>query len=273
MASSRNRMAARNTTGLGVVMLLTAAFVLPGVATAQTPPPPPPPVAPPKPPAAQPAQPRPPAAAQSAQPRPPAAAQPAQRPPAQGAKPAAAAAAPEAEPQLAPDQPNPWVKICSKDQEKRDVCLVAQELRTDQGQLVGSVALREIAGDPKKMLLIAVPPLALIQPGLRVGVDKAKREEASFTICFPNACYAEMQVSDAFIASMKKSQVLVVTTLNLQEKPQNYPFGLAGFKIAHEGPGIDPTANAQNQQQLEQQLQKRADELRQKLSAEQPKSQ
>ena len=34
----------------------------------------------------------------------------------------------------------------------------------------------------------------------------------------------------------------VVRTLNMQEKQQPYPFGLAGFKDAYEGPGLDPNA-------------------------------
>lgn len=245
MAYRLTRTAVRTIAGLGAATLVALAVP----AAAQT----------------SPAQPQAPAAA----PKPAApAATPAKPAAPKPAAPAAAAPAEGGPAKLAEGQPNPWVKLCSKDNEKRDVCLVAQELRTDDGQVVGSVAIREIGGDAKKMLLVAVPPNFLIQPGLRIGVDKGKREEAKYTICFPNACYAEMPISDPFIAGMKKGQVLVVTTLNLQEKPQNFPFGLAGFKESHEGPGIDPTADAQKQQELEQELQKRAEELRQKLTTE-----
>jgi invasion protein IalB len=195
-------------------------------------------------------------------------------PPAAAPKPAVPAAPQAAAPPADPNEPNRWVKLCSKNQEQKLDCLVAQEVRTDQGQPVFSVALRETEGESKRVLLIAVPPLNLIQPGLRIGVDKGKREEAKYTICFPNLCYAEMPVSDQFLASMKTGQALVVTTLNLQEKAQNFPLSLAGFKTTHEGEGIDPTAvqqTQQNQQQLQQELQKRAEEARQKLTAEQPK--
>ncbi|MEJ1159056.1 invasion associated locus B family protein [Prosthecomicrobium sp. N25] len=250
MADRSKREAGRMIARFGAVACMAlGAAALPTLAVAQTPP------------AAAPTAP--------AAPKP---AAPAAKPAAPAAKPAEAAKAPEVDgAKLQPGQPNPWVKLCSKDPEGRDICLIAQELRTEDGQVVGSVALREISGDPKKMLLIAVPPNYLVQPGLRIGVDKGKREEAKYTICFPNACYAEMPVSDPFIAGMKKGQVLVVTTLNLQEKPQNFPFGLAGFKESHEGPGIDPTKDPQSQAQLEQELQKRAEELRQKLSADKPK--
>ncbi|MBT9288065.1 invasion associated locus B family protein [Prosthecodimorpha staleyi] len=237
--------------GFGAALLFAAMAALPTVALAQSAAPAPKPAAP--------------AAAKPAAPKP------------GEAKPAPAAEGEAAGPaQLQPGQPNPWVKLCSKDGQNRDVCLIAQELRTDEGQVVGSVAVREIAGDPKKILLIAVPPLNLIQPGLRVGIDKGKLEEGKYTICFPNACYAEMAVTDAFIATMKKSTVLVVRTLNMQEKQQPYPFGLAGFKDAYEGPGLDPnapppgTGASANQQQLQQELEKRADEARAKLT-NQPK--
>lgn len=181
------------------------------------------------------------------------------------AKPAAAAKdAPAAAKEEAED-PLPWIKICSKDAEKKNVCLVAKELRSPEGQLVASAALRDIEGDPKKVLLIAVPPVVLIQPGMRVQIDKGKQMEAKYTICFPNACYAEMEIADKAIDEMKKGKVLVVTSLNIQQKPMAFPFLLSTFKTASEGEGIDPSAGQKNQEQLQQELQKRAEEAAKKL--------
>ncbi|MCE1236614.1 MAG: invasion associated locus B family protein [Hyphomicrobiales bacterium] len=180
------------------------------------------------------------------------------------AKPAPAKEAP-AKPEAAADDPLPWVKICSKDAEKKNVCLVAKELRSTEGQLVASVALRDIEGDAKKVLLLAVPPVVLIQPGMRVQIDKGKQMEAKYTICFPNACYAEMEIADKSIEEMKKGKALIVTSLNIQQKPMSFPFVLSTFKKAIEGEGIDPSAGQQNQEQLQQELQKRAEEAAKKL--------
>lgn len=169
---------------------------------------------------------------------------------------------------------NPWVKVCNTDPtSKRDVCLTTQELRADNGQMLASIALREISGEARKVLLLAVPPAMLIQPGLRVQVDKGKQAEAKYSICFANACYAEMVANDAFITSMKKGQQLLVTTLNQQGKPVNFPLGLAGFSSAQEGPAVDTQALARQQQQLQEELAKRAEEARQKLIQEQQKAQ
>ncbi len=185
--------------------------------------------------------------------------------PAPAAKPAKEAPAEPAKDAAAPEDPLPWIKICSKDADKKNVCLVAKELRSQEGQLVASVALRDVEGDSKKVLLIAVPPVVLIQPGMRVQVDKGKQLEAKYTICFPNACYAEMEIADQTIAEMKKGKALVVTSLNIQQKPMSFPFLLSTFKKASEGEGIDPNAGQQNQEQLQQELQKRAEEAAKKL--------
>lgn len=205
------------------------------------------------------------AGAQTAAPAPAAPAAPKPAAPA-AAKPAAAAPAAKA----AEEDPTPWLKLCSKDADKKNVCLVAKELRSQEGQLVASVALRDIEGDPKKVLLIAVPPVVLIQPGMRVQVDKGKQEEAKYTICFPNACYAEMNVSDQMAADLKKGQALIVTSLSIQQKPMSFPFRLSTFKAAAEGPGVDPTAGQQSQELLQQQLQKKAEEAAKKLEGGAP---
>jgi invasion protein IalB len=191
------------------------------------------------------------------------------------AKPATPAPATDANaaPQQDPNQPILWVKLCSKDAKDpaaKNVCLTAYELRDEKGQVVASVALREIEGDTKKTLLVAVPPLMLIQPGLRVSVDKGKQEEGKYTICFPNACYAEVPISDALIQQMKKGTGLYVVTLNTQGKPITFPIRLFGFKERNEGPGIDPTQAAKqndDQNKLQQELQKRADEAAKNLGA------
>lgn len=196
-------------------------------------------------------------------------------PAAPAAKPAAAApkpdaAKPDAAAKAAEPDPAPWVKLCSRDQDKKNVCLVAKEVRSPEGQLIASVALRDIEGDPKKVLLIAVPPVVLIQPGMRVAIDKGKQDEAKYTICFPNACYGELTISDQMGADLKKGQVLIVTALNIQQKPLQFGFPLSTFKTAAEGPGIDPSADQQSQDQLQQQLQKKAEEAAKKLSGDAP---
>lgn len=229
-----------------------ALWIAPGAALAQTAPAPKPAA-----PAAQAPKPAAPAAAPAAQAPKPAAAAP------------AAAAAPGAGQALAEGQVNPWVKICSKDAAGKDVCLVAQELRTREGQVVASVALREIGGDPKKILLVAIPPMMRIQDGIGVVVDKGKAETGKYTICFPNACYAEVPISDALFKGLQTGADLRVIAIPVQQtqnqKQATFPMKLAGFKLAYDGAGFNPQAEAAKQTQLQDEMNKRAEEMRKKL--------
>ena len=53
-----------------------------------------------------------------------------------------------------PSADTPWVKLCNTDpQSNKEICIVTQELRTDTGQFLASVAVREIAGEARKTLL------------------------------------------------------------------------------------------------------------------------
>ena len=213
------------------------------------------------PPAAQPPAALPAAKKETPKPKAPAA----EKKPAAAQKPAAAKPGPAAAPMAVPEDAYPWVKICQKDGEGKTVCLIAKELRGANGELIASVAMRDTEGEPKKTLLIAVPPGILVQPGMRVVIDKGKPEEVKYRICFPNACYADLDLSDQMAGDLKKGNLLIVTALNLQQKPTGYPFRLDTFKAALESKGVDPTANQQSQDQLQQQLQKRAEEAAKKL--------
>lgn len=140
----------------------------------------------------------------------------------------------------APPQPD-WVKLCKTDPNaKKEVCMTSRDLRTETGQTVASVAIRAITGESKKFVLAAVPPGLLLQPGIRVAVDQSSPVNGKFSICFPNACYAELEVNDAFFKALQKGQNLVIQAMNQEAKTLNFPVSLGGFSKAYEGAAIDP---------------------------------
>jgi len=164
------------------------------------------------------------------------------------------------------EQESPWVKVCNVDPKvNKEICLITQELRTNTGQFLSSVAVREIEGEARKTLLIAVPTGMLIQPGLRIQVDAGKQSQAKYGICFPNACYSELVVDDGFITSMKKGGKLILTTLNQQAKAIPMELTLIGFTKVYDGEPMDVAEMQKRQEQLQDELQRRADEARQKL--------
>jgi invasion protein IalB len=215
-------------------------------------------------PAPAPAQPRP---AQPAQTQPRPAQPPAQAQP-RAAQPAAPAApTPADEGQSVTVVPTPWTKICNRDPEsKKEICLVTQELRAETGQFLASVAVREIENDPKKAFIIAVPPGMLIQPGLRVLVDQQQPPvNARFAICFPNACYADVEINADFVNRMKRGQALTLQTINQGGRTVNFTMALRDFGKSYDGAPIDPRVVEEQQRKLQAELEERARKARESL--------
>ncbi|MCX5480070.1 invasion associated locus B family protein [Kaistia geumhonensis] len=192
---------------------------------------------------------------------------PAPKPPA--AKPAAAPAA-SGDAAAAPG--SPWIKECGQDpQSKKKLCITSQELRADTNQFIASIQLRKLEGDPKMALTAIVLTGQLIQPGLLIQVDQNKAVPLKYVICDPTVCYAQAEVDDAFATSMKKGNKVAAITMNPQGKPMVFPFGLNGFTKVYEGEGLDRAAGKARRDALQEQLQKNAEENRQKLIEQQNK--
>jgi len=180
------------------------------------------------------------------------------------------AEAPAAAPPGGPE--SPWAKLCNTDPATgKELCLTIQEIRADTGQFIASATIRTIAGDAKKSLITAVPPGMLLQPGLRIQIDDQPQVEVKYGICFPNACYGELEVDDAFVTKLKAGGRLTLTTLNQQAKPVNFPMSLAGFTKAFDGQGMDQAAQQVRESELADALARRAENARQKLIEQQQK--
>jgi invasion protein IalB len=163
--------------------------------------------------------------------------------------------------------PSPWTKICNKDPQagNKEICLTAQDIRAETGQFLASVAVREVEGDPKKQFIIAVPPGMQLQPGMRVVIDQNQPMPARYTICFPNACYGDMDVDKGFVDGMKKGQALTVQTINQVGRTVNFTLVLKDFAKSYDGPPVDPKVLEAQRQKLQDELQKKAEEARAKL--------
>ena len=178
---------------------------------------------------------------------------------------AAAVAVPSA-PATAQEDDNPWVKICNTDPNaQKEICLISQELRSDSGQFLASVAIRETPGEQRRSLLTVVPVGMLIQPGVQLQVDGSEPETAQYTICMSNACWAELPIDDGFVNRMKRGGKLQITAINQQAKQVRFDMTLIGFTAAYESEGMSPQAMQARQQDLQKQLEQRAQEARDRL--------
>jgi invasion protein IalB len=165
--------------------------------------------------------------------------------------------------------PSPWTKICNRDPAvNKEVCLVAQDIRAETGQFLASVAIREIEAEPKKQFIIAVPPGMQLQPGMRVVIDKHEPMGARYSICFPNACYGDMDIDAKFVDIMKKGQALTVQAINQVGRTVNFTLVLKDFAKAYDGPAVDPKEIEAQQQKLREGMQRQADEVLKKLEGQ-----
>lgn len=205
-----------------------------------------------------------------AQPRPAAPAQPA--PAGQAAQPAAPAGPTVVT--LKGDASQEWTKVCGDDQvAKKTICYTTRDfLSSDNNQPIMAVAVYDVQNDPKKFVRFLLPLSFLLQPGIRFNVDTAQPVSGRFQVCFPNGCFAEAEVNEAFLGSLKKGTNIKVSVQNQVGQEIAFMVPLAGFGKAFDGAPIDPKVLEAQRKQLEEALQKQAEEMRkQQGGAEAPK--
>lgn len=170
-----------------------------------------------------------------------------------------------------PSQPD-WVKVCGKDEgANKEVCYTTRDFVTEQGNPVLAVAVYDVQGETTKIVRFLMPLGLLLRPGLRFGADKNEPAAAQYAICFPNGCFAEAPVPEAFVTQLKRGNILNVSAQNQMAQEVTFTVPLAGFTKGFDGKPIDPEVLAQQQREqaeqqrrMEEALQKRAEEARQR---------
>lgn len=192
----------------------------------------------------------------------------------QPAKPQATPSAPEAAPATAATivqvKPEPsqasWLKVCGDDQNtKKKVCYTTRDFVSEQNQPVLAVAVYDIQGDPQKVVRFLMPLGFILAPGVRFTVDKGTGYGGKFGICFPVGCYAEVAVKDDAVQAIKKGTSLFVSVQNQFAREVAFQVPVEGFAKAYDGPPVDPAVLAAQQQKLQEQMKKQAEEMRKKM--------
>jgi hypothetical protein len=101
-------------------------------------------------------------------------------------------------------------------------------------------------------------------------IDQGPPAQQPYKICFPVGCMSDYPVTDDMIAKMKKGQTITLQAINMQGTPISLPLPLADFAKAYDGPPTDPKVVEEQQRKLQEELQKKAEEARKKLEAQQP---
>ncbi len=171
---------------------------------------------------------------------------------------------------------SPWAKFCGKGQDPnaKEVCFTGKDGRTEAGQPVVAAALIEPTGEPKKLFRITLPSPLQLQFGTRLIIDGDQPISGAFFTCFANGCMADYEATPEFVARLKKGQMLQIQAINLAANAITFPLPLTdasgnSFQKANDGPPTDPKVFEEQQRKLQEDLQKRADELRRKLESQQ----
>ena len=175
-----------------------------------------------------------------------------------------ASTVPAAAQQRAPAAPE-WVKLCSKVGEN-DICNVQFTIQTPTGQLVTGVNLLQSKGAVNRSIFqVAVPSGRYIPEGVKVQIDGGRENTLPYSLCLPDRCLAEIQLSDALVKALKGGGQMTLTSTNFQAKKNPINVTLSGFTAAYDGPPLDRAAAQQRSQRLADELKKKAEEARNKL--------
>jgi invasion protein IalB len=166
---------------------------------------------------------------------------------------------------------SPWLKVCGKGPEtnNKQVCVLTKDGRLENGMPVAIVQLFEPEGEAK-VLRVTVPLGMQLQHGTRMIIDQDQPAQQPYKICFPVGCMSDYPVTDDMIAKMKKGQTITLQAINMQGTPISLPLPLNDFAKAYDGPPTDPKVVEEQQRKLQEELQKRAEDARKKLEAQQP---
>jgi invasion protein IalB len=159
---------------------------------------------------------------------------------------------------------SPWQKFCGKGKapNARPVCFTGKDGRSGEGKPMVAAALIEPEGRGKKLFRITLPSPMQMQYGTRLVIDNQPPLTAAFFTCIQNGCMSDYQATPELIARLKNGQMLYLKAINLSGDVVTYPVPLAeatenSFRIAHEGPPMDPRAFEEQQKRMQADLQQR----------------
>ncbi len=196
---------------------------------------------------------------------------PAKKPAPAQAQPAPAAPAPPQQQQVQLIY-SPWTKFCLTGNQAggKKVCFTGKDARIESGMLVASAVLIEPEGQPKKIFRVTVPLGMALANGTRVLIDQNQPLTAPFSFCVPAGCMADYEITPETIANLKKGKGLYIQAIKVDGQPLTVPLPLADFAKAYDGPPTDPKVFKEQQDKLQEELQKRAEEARKKLEQANP---
>jgi invasion protein IalB len=162
-----------------------------------------------------------------------------------------------------------WTKICGKGPEQgaKQICQTGKDGRLESGMPVVAAILMEMEGEGKKVLQIMLPPGVYLPKGTRIVIDRDEPSAilGTFLTCANGGCIAHLETNADIIQKLKKGQNLYVQAYNMAQSVMTLALPLNDFAKAYDGPATDPKDLEEKNKKLQDELQRRANEQRQKL--------
>ncbi len=154
-----------------------------------------------------------------------------------------------------------WFKTCDERDESK-ICNVQFRVLAGNGANLTTLNLVEITGKvERRVFQIVVPTGRSLPQGIQIRVDGKQATSIPYLYCRPQGCNAEVRLDDSLVNIFKRGGGLEITTINFQGKENPVPVTLKGFTAAYDGPPRKRDDAATRQQNLADQLKKKAEEL------------
>jgi invasion protein IalB len=169
-----------------------------------------------------------------------------------------------------------WLKVCDpipagqKGAGQR-ACIMRQVVVANN-QFLGSFLLRDDPGQESRLLAVAAVPLGVLLPfGLTWQIDGQTPIRVPYMLCDPESCASQLVINEQYVAALKKGAKLSLIAKNRANKDLVVEINLAGFGAVYDGQAAltfdEFRKNTSANGALEQQLQDRAEQLRQQLDS------
>jgi len=131
-----------------------------------------------------------------------------------------------------------WKKLCFRGAQGADtkmVCRTSIEGKSDLGQIILKVDLIEREDAPSTRLQIFVPTGNLLQPGIRLTVDKGTSILVPYTICLANGCVAATVPEPKLLSELETGRMLSLEAVNSNVVTVIASLSLYNFASARQG--------------------------------------
>lgn len=154
-----------------------------------------------------------------------------------------------------------WFKTCNERDDSK-VCNVQFRVVASNGANLTTLNLVEITGKvERRVFQIVVPTGRSLPQGIVLQVDGKRATTIPYLFCRAQGCNAEVRLDDNLVNVLKRGGALEISTVNFQGQKNPVPVTLKGFTAAYDGPPVKREDPAARQQNLADQLKKKAEEL------------